>query len=548
MSSSFQQNVTAVVDALFPSSSSSSSSASNKKQMRPKIQPLPRDQRRTTTTSSEDYDEEQDNDNDNDNDNDIDYGSFDSDCLTSWIYSSSVFDTKNITKNITPSSSSSSSIYDENEFFGTKTTTTFAAQTYALHRNGNSNNNSDSDSEGNLIMIKQTMRQSALGNNNNSNNNNSNKRVLSRRTTRNKNNTTSSLNKQTATATSTSQKAEEEEEEENITSLIIRDMPELELDKNNVERIKLQTNGWEHYDYKEKFRCNYISAGKDNKGPIVVLVHGFGAHSYHWRYQIPYLAKRGYRVYALCMLGYGWSSKASEEKYCMEYWGEQVSDFVKTQAKATKTDKAFIAGNSIGALAALYAASKGAPEVTKGLCLVNAAGNFDPNAPAGPEKKTMAQKAVGTAKDMEEAEENNTIAGKLRVTFGKLAAYGIFYFTKIRIKTILNQVYDNDVDEDLVRSIAMAAEDPKARETFYAISLAGSRTQVKPRDLLEKLDVPVMLLWGENDPWMTPSKAERILEIKPNATYSPVSAGHCPQDDNPVESNDAFLAWAKSIA
>ena len=169
MSSSFQQNVTAVVDALFPSSSSSSSSASNKKQMRPKIQPLPRDQRRTTTTSSEDYDEEQDNDNDNDNDNTIDYGSFDSDCLTSWIYSSSVFDTKNIT----PSSSSSSSICDENEFFGTKTTTTFAAQTYALHRNGNSNNNSDSDSEGNLIMIKQTMRQSALGNNNNSNNNNS---------------------------------------------------------------------------------------------------------------------------------------------------------------------------------------------------------------------------------------------------------------------------------------------------------------------------------------------------------------------------------------
>merc|ERR1712100_971416 len=118
---------------------------------------------------------------------------------------------------------------------------------------------------------------------------------------------------------------------------------------------------------------------------------------YHWRYQIPYLAKKGYRVYALCMLGYGWSSKASQEKYCMEYRGEQESDFVRTIAKATETDKAFIAGNSIGALAALYAASKGAPE------------------------------------------ENNTLQGKLRVAFGKLAAYGIFYSTKIRIKTILNQ-------------------------------------------------------------------------------------------------------------
>ena len=126
--------------------------------------------------------------------------------------------------------------------------------------------------------------------------------------------------------------------------------------------------------------------------------------------------------------------------------------------------------------------------------------------------------------------------------------YGIFYFTKIRIKTILNQVYDNDVDEDLVRSIAMAAEDPEARETFYAISLAGSRTQVKPRDLLENLNAPLMLLWGENDPWMTPTKAERIMEIKPSATYSPVPAGHCPQDDNPADSNIAFVEWVETVA
>ena len=337
-------------------------------------------------------------------------------------------------------------------------------------------------------------------------------------------------------------------EEQLLESESISDMPPLELDDVGIERIKLQKDGWETYKYQNEFDCNYISAGKENTGPIVVLVHGFGAHSYHWRYQIPYLAKKGYRVYALCMLGYGWSSKASQEKYCMEYWGEQVSDFVRTIAKATETDKAFIAGNSIGALAALYAASKGAPERTKGLCLVNSAGNFEPNAAPGPEKKTMAQKAVGTAQDMEEAEENNTLQGKLRVAFGKLAAYGIFYFTKIRIKTILNQVYDNDVDEDLVRSIAMAAEDPEARETFYAISLAGSRTQVKPRDLLENLNAPLMLLWGENDPWMTPTKAERIMEIKPSATYSPVPAGHCPQDDNPADSNIAFVEWVETVA
>ena len=38
-------------------------------------------------------------------------------------------------------------------------------------------------------------------------------------------------------------------------------------------------------------------------------MHGFGASAYHWRYNIPELAKR-HRVYAVDLLGFGWSTKA----------------------------------------------------------------------------------------------------------------------------------------------------------------------------------------------------------------------------------------------
>ena len=44
--------------------------------------------------------------------------------------------------------------------------------------------------------------------------------------------------------------------------------------------------------------------------------------------------------------------------------------------------------------------------------------------------------------------------------FGRAIATGIFYFTKIRIKTILASVYTNEVDAELVRSIELAADDP----------------------------------------------------------------------------------------
>jgi hypothetical protein len=150
--------------------------------------------------------------------------------------------------------------------------------------------------------------------------------------------------------------------------LDVSDMPVTEFDENGVERVLLQTQGWDTWVWKGH-ACNYISAGVGNTGPIVVLVHGFGAHSYHWRYTIPALARRGCRVYALCMLGYGWSPKVTAP-YSMEFWGDQVIDFSREVAGSSESDKAVIAGNSIGALAALYAASN-SPETTKGLCLVN---------------------------------------------------------------------------------------------------------------------------------------------------------------------------------
>lgn len=193
---------------------------------------------------------------------------------------------------------------------------------------------------------------------------------------------------------------------------------ELELDAEGVERVKLREEGWKTWNWRGH-ACNYISAGENNTGPIVTLVHGFGAHSYHWRYTIPALARAGYRVYALCMLGYGWSPKV-EEEYCMELWGQQVIDFSQQIGGATEKDKTIIVGNSIGALAALYAAST-FPQSCKGLCLVNSAGNFEPDAAAGPEKKTLAQRAVGDAKDIDDKSADKSFAAQIQEAFGRLS-------------------------------------------------------------------------------------------------------------------------------
>lgn len=230
------------------------------------------------------------------------------------------------------------------------------------------------------------------------------------------------------------------------------ELPPCEMDNRGIERLAFQREGWQRWKW-QGHDCHYISAGKQNSGPIVVLVHGFGAHSYHWRYTIPMLARKGFRVFALCMLGYGWSPKV-EEKYCMELWGQQVIDFSREVAGASAEDQAVIAGNSIGALAALYAASK-AQEQCMGLCLVNSAGNFEPGAPAGPERNTAAQQAMRMV-DADADRQKGSIGQRMRELVGKAMTTGIFYFTKIRIKQILQQVRLSTVKPSIQLRLCLA--------------------------------------------------------------------------------------------
>lgn len=76
-------------------------------------------------------------------------------------------------------------------------------------------------------------------------------------------------------------------------------------------------------------KVNYIDVGNDSdvKKPPLLLIHGFGASIYHWRYNIPILA-RDYHVYAIDLLGFGLSDKPIID-YSAELWRDQALAFIK---------------------------------------------------------------------------------------------------------------------------------------------------------------------------------------------------------------------------
>ncbi|XP_030955086.1 uncharacterized protein LOC115977385 isoform X3 [Quercus lobata] len=144
---------------------------------------------------------------------------------------------------------------------------------------------------------------------------------------------------------------------------------------NNDPGIEVQSRIWNWRGYSIRYQYS------GNSGPALVLVHGFGANSDHWRKNIPVLAK-SHRVYSIDLIGYGYSDKPNPRQfgdnlfYTFETWATQLNEFCIDVIK----DEAFFICNSIGGnqkdhlldlwLVGLQAAVM-APQICKGIILLN---------------------------------------------------------------------------------------------------------------------------------------------------------------------------------
>lgn len=265
------------------------------------------------------------------------------------------------------------------------------------------------------------------------------------------------------------------------------------------------------------------------QGKPLLLIHGFGASIGHWRKNIPVLAEAGYRVFALDLLGFGASDKAPLD-YTLELWRSQIKDF---WAEHIDEPTIFV-GNSIGALLALMLVTNN-PEIAAGGVLINCAGGL--NHRPGDLNPMLSLVMGGFTRLISSPVTGGLIFNTIR--------------RKSQIRRTLHQVYRdrNAVTDELVEMLYQPSCDAGAQRVFASVLTAPAGQS--PDELLGDLTLPLLVIWGEKDPW-TPVAGAKIYQDmadnNPEVQFEIVpNAGHCPHDENPEAVNAHILEWLKDL-
>ncbi|MFO8041021.1 MAG: alpha/beta fold hydrolase [Sodalinema sp.] len=279
----------------------------------------------------------------------------------------------------------------------------------------------------------------------------------------------------------------------------------------------------QHWTWRDR-PVYYVHAGQSPNAsrPPLLLVHGFGASTDHWRKTIEGLQDE-FEIWAIDLLGFGRSGKPPLA-YSGELWRDQLHDFIQEVIG----QPVVLAGNSLGGYVCLCVAAQ-KPESARGLVLLNSAGPFSDTQPRQPSRFSRMLR---------------------RFALQDWVAFLIFQNTRRRsvIRKTLEKVYvdKSAVTDRLVEEIYRPSCDRGAAKVFASVFKTPRGATVD--ELLSQLNKPLLMVWGEGDPWMnSKDRSAKFRQYYPNLSEQFLNAGHCPHDEVPDQVNAHLKSWVLEL-
>ncbi len=279
------------------------------------------------------------------------------------------------------------------------------------------------------------------------------------------------------------------------------------------QRLKEGKLFWEWPSSYGPLAMHYIEKGKGDQH--ILLLHGFRAHTYTWRHLIDPLAQEGYHVWAVDLIGYGFSDKPDQVPYHVDFFVQQIKAFMDAKEIA----RAHLVGNSMGGGLALNFACTH-PDRTHSLSLLNALG-YPLNLPL--------YLSIGRY-------------------FGKLWAP---FLGPTVIRNGLKQIVFNQncITEEQVEAYSLPYRFPGgAMASLLTLQQFDNQQLIEMGQRYTTLQHPLLVIWGDHDRLIPVSHYEKFLKDFPQAHKLLISkCGHIPQEEEPEQVIAAILEFLQHV-
>lgn len=291
--------------------------------------------------------------------------------------------------------------------------------------------------------------------------------------------------------------------------------------------------------------CHWRCLGAAD-APALVLLHGFGAASGHWRHNAAALVEAGWCVYGLDLLGFGASSQ-TPLRLDNRLWARQLGAFLDQVVGGP----AVLVGHSLGGLVALTAAVFFPARVQA----VVAAPLPDPSLllaepPDSPWEAGGPPLPAPRRRPWRRRLQRLLVKALCRLLPLELIVPLLTHSPLLDLA--IQSAYSTPVlgDGDLRRLIARPARRSGAPGALRAMSIAMA---LRPHGatapaLLARVRQPLLLIWGQDDRLVPVDVGRQCLRLRRSLELRLIpAAGHCPHDENPMAFHRILIPWLAQL-
>jgi pimeloyl-ACP methyl ester carboxylesterase len=270
------------------------------------------------------------------------------------------------------------------------------------------------------------------------------------------------------------------------------------------------------------YQTYYERLGREAGDPVL-MIHGIGGGSsvFQYRFAAPAVAKSGYNVYAIDLLGFGKSSRPAI-RYTQELHIAQIVSFLETVIQKPTV----LVANSLTAAYSIRVAAE-RPDLVKALVLIG---------PTGYERLTRPQ-------NQDRINSFNTFSGILGSVL-----FGVITTDNWQEYFLLDAYRDkNSFTPEVLASYDQNLKVPNAEWVIYSFISGNLDQDVK--SIWPTLTTPTLLVWGTKDGnFLGFSDSEDFLSARPDVEFLAVEGVKLlPNEDEPDIFNKAVIEFLRGL-